>query len=235
MATQANQTAWGTNSPQALGDTNYWQTGDLVYNSNQNAVISTTGTATISTNSITLAATAASLGVVSGMKVVGVVGSASGIPNETIVVSVSGSTATISKNVTVALATTPIQFLVNAAVAVGWVCTQAGSPGVWEPINQAPVAVTVTTQTAGTLSPLYRLTVLNPASTGTYSLPDANTVVPGGIISIKTIASGAITLTPLATNQLDGGVAAITLAQYNTSNLIANGTAWYRAAGLSAT
>ncbi len=234
MATQANQIAWGTNSPQALGDTNYWATGDLVYNSNQPAVIATTGTATISTNTITLAATAASLGVVSGMKVVSVAPGV-GIPNETIVVSVSGSTATISKNVTIALAVTPIQFLVNALVASGWVCTQAGNPGVWEPIYQSPTAVTVTTQTAGTLSPLYRLTVLNPASTGTYSLPEANSVVPGAIISIKTIASGAITLTPLGTDQLDGGVAAITLAQYSTSNLIANGTNWYRAGGLSAT
>ncbi len=234
MATQANQVSWGTNSPQALGDTNFWQTGDLVYNNNQPAVIATTGTATISTNTVTLAATAASLGVVSGMKMVSVTPGV-GVPNETIVVSVSGSTATISKNVTIALATTPIQFLVNALVASGWVCTQAGSPGVWEPTYQAPTAVTVTTQTVGTLSPLYRLTVLNPASTGTYSLPEANSVVPGAIISIKTIASGAITLTPLGTDQLDGGVAAITLAQYSTSNLIANGTAWYRAGGLSAT
>lgn len=235
MATQANQTSWGTNSPQALGDTNYWQTGDLVYNSTQPAVIATTGTATISTNTITLAATAASLGVVSGMKVVGVQGTASGVPNETIVVSVSGSVATVSKNVTVALATTPIQFLVNALVPSGWVCTQNGYPGVWEPINQAPTAVTVTTQTAGTLSPLYRLTVLNPATTGTYSLPEANSVVPGGILSFKNIASGSITLTPLTTDQLDGGVTAITLAQYTCSNLVANGTAWYRAGGLGPT
>lgn len=230
MATQANQVSWGTNSPQALGDTNYWQTGDIVNNNNQNAVINTTGTATISTNSVVLAATAASLGVVSGMKVVGL-----GVPAETIVVSVTASTATISSNVTKALATTPIQFLVNALVPSGWVCTQNGNPGVWEAFSPAPTAVLVTTQTAGTLSPLYRLTVLNPATTGTYSLPEASSVVAGGMISFKSIASGSITLTPLSTDQLDGGVAAVTLAQYNTSNLIANGTAWYRAGGLSAT
>lgn len=230
MATQANQMTWNTNSPAALGDTNYWQTGDLVFNNNQNAVISTTGTATITTNSVTLAATAASLGVVSGMKIIG-----AGVPAETIVVSVSASTATISQNVTKPLATTPIAFLVNAVVPIGWICTQNGNPGTWEPINQSPTAVTVTTQTAGTLSPLYRLTVLNPATTGTYSLPEANSVVPGGILSFKSIASGSITLTPLGTDQLDGGVAAVTLAQYTCSNLISNGTAWYRAGGLSAT
>ena len=230
MATQANQISWGTNSPAGLGDANYWRTGDVVFNNNQLAVINTTGTATISTNSVVLAATAASLGVVSGRKIVG-----AGIPAETIVVSVSASTATISANVTVALATTPIAFLVNAIVPFAWVCTQNGNPGTWEPINQSPTAVTVTTQTAGTLSPLYRLTVLNPASTGTYSLPEANSVVSGGILTFKNIASGSITLTPLGTDQLDGGVAAVTLAQYTASNLIANGTNWYRAGGLSAT
>ncbi len=234
MATQANQVAYGTNSPQALGDMNYWQTGDVVMNNNQPAVISTTGTATISTNSVTLGATAASLGVVSGMKIVSVTPGV-GVPTETIVVSVSGSTAVISKNVTIALATTPIQFLVNALVPSGWICTQAGSPGVWEAITPSPTAVTVTTQTAGTLSPLYRLTVLNPATTGTYSLPEANSVVPGGQISFKNIASGSITLTPLGTDQLDGGVAAITLAQYTCANLMANGTQWYRAGGLGPT
>ena len=232
MATQANQMSWGTNSPAALGDTNYWQTGDLVYNNNQLAVINTTGTATISTNSVVLAATAASLGVVSGMKIIG-----AGVPAETIVVSVSASTATSSQNVTAALTSTPISFLVNAVVPIGWICTQNGNPGTWEAINQAPTAVTVTTQTAGTLSPLYRLTVLNPATTGTYSLPEANSVVPGGIISFKNIASGSITLTPLSTDQIDGGstVAAVTLAQYTSSNLIANGTNWYRAGGLGPT
>jgi hypothetical protein len=228
MATQANQMSWGTQSPQSAGDTNYWQTGDLVFNSTQPAVINTTGTATISTNSITLPATAASLGVVSGMKMVG-----TGVPAETIVVSVSASTATISSNVTKALTTTPIQFLVNAVVPIGWICTQNGFPGVWEPINQSPTAVLTTTQTVGTLSPLYRLTVLNPASASTYSLPEANSVVAGGILSFKSIASGSITLTPLTTDQLDGGVAAVTLAQYSTSNLIAGGsTNWYRVGNL---
>ncbi len=230
MATQANQMSWGTNSPAGLGDTNYWQTGDLVFNATQPAVISTTGTATISTNSVVLGATAASLGVVSGMKIVG-----AGVPAETIVVSVTASTATISANVSAALVKTSIQFLVNAVVPIGWICTQNGFPGTWEPINQAPTAVCVTTQTVGTLSPMYRLTVLNPASTGTYSLPEASSVVAGGIISFKNIASGSITLTPLGTDQLDGGVAAVTLSQYTCSNLIANGTAWYRAGGLSAT
>lgn len=231
MASQPNQVSYGTQSPASAGDTNYWQTGDIVYNNTQKAVINTTGTATISTNSVVLAATAASLGVVSGMKIIG-----AGIPAETIVVSVTASTATISANVTVALSTTPISFLVNAVVPVGWICTQNGYPGTWEPINQAPTAVMTTTQTVGTLSPLYRLTVLNPASTGTYSLPEASSVVAGGILTFKNIASGSITLTPLTTDQLDGGVTAVTLAtQYTASNLIANGTQWYRAGGLSAT
>ena len=228
MATQANQIAYGTNSPQGAGDTNYWQTGDLVYNSTQPAVIATTGTATISTNTITLPATAASLGVVSGMKVVGVAGTGSGIPAETIVVSVSASTATISQNVTVALATTPIQFLVNTLVTTGWVCVQGGNPGVWEPITPMPTNNITTTQTIGTLSNLYRMTLLNPASTGTYSLPAAQSVPSGAVLTIKNLASGSVTLTPLGTNgYIDA--AAITLTQYQNINLIGNGTTnWYK-------
>lgn len=216
--------SWGTNSPAGLGDTNYWQTGDIVYNNNQLAVINTTGTATISTNSIVLAATAASLGVVSGMKVVG-----AGVPAETIVVSVSASTATVSQNVTVALATTPISFLVNSVVAIGWICTQNGFPGVWEAINQSPTTTMTTTQTAGTLSPMYRLTVLNPATTGTYSLPEASANMAGGVITFLSIASGSITLTPLATDTYNGGVAAITLAQYAAISIASDGsTHWYK-------
>ena len=224
MATQANQMSWGTQSPQSAGDTNYWQTGDLLFNSTQPAVISTTGTATISTNSVVLGATAASLGVVSGMKIVG-----AGIPAETIVVSVSASTATISQNVTKALSVTPIQFLVNTVVPIGWICTQNGFPGVWEAINQSPTAVLSTTQTVGTLSGLYRLTVLNPASTGTYSLPEASANMAGGVSTFLNIASGSVTLTPLATDTYNGGVAAITLAQYAAQSIASDGsTHWYK-------
>ena len=225
MATQANQQSWNTNSPAALGDTNYWQTGDIVYNNNQNAVIATTGTATISTNSVTLAATAASLGVVSGMLIVG-----AGVPKDTIVVSVSASTATISQNVTVALAVTPIQFLVNTLAPLGWVCVQAGNPGVWEPITQMPQFALSTTQTAGTLSNLYRVTILNPATTGTYSLPAAQTPAAGTFLTFKNVASGSVTLTPLATNgYIDA--AAITLTQYQVVTLVSAGTTnWYKGA-----
>lgn len=223
MATQANQIAYGTNSPSALSDQNYWQTGDVVYNNNQLAVISTTGTATISTNSVTLPATAASLGVISGMKIVG-----AGVPAETIVVSVSASTATISANVTVALATTPISFLVNAIVPTGWICTQNGTPGIWEAITASPTAVMTTTQTIGTLSPLYRMTLLNPATTGTYSLPAAQTNMAGSVLSFKSLASGSITLTPLASNGY-ADAAAITLAQFGIISLMAAGTTtWYK-------
>lgn len=227
MATQANQQAAGTNSPAANGDTNYWQTGDIVWNNNQLTVIATTGTATISTNTITLPATAASLGVISGMKVVGVAGTGSGIPNDTIVVSVSASTATISKNVTVALATTPIQFLVNTLTPLGWICTQNGFPGVWEPITQSPQYAQSTTQTLGTLSSLYRVVLLNPASTGTYSLPEAKGISAGTILTIKNLASGSVTLTPLATDNYDGGLN-ITLTQYQKASITADGTTnWY--------
>lgn len=227
MATQANQQSWNTNSPQALGDTNYWQTGDLVYNNNQNPVIATTGTATISTNTITLPATAASLGVISGMKVVSLPGTSGGVPADTVVVSVSASTATISKNVTVALAVTPIQFLTNTIIPSGWICTQAGNPGVWEPVTPSPTGSITTTQTLGTLTGLYRFVLLNPATTGTYSLPEAANIPAASVITIKNIASGSVTLTPLATDAYVDA-AAITLAQYAKIALATAGsTNWY--------
>lgn len=220
MASQANQMSWGTNSPAALGDTNYWQTGDIVFNNNQLTVVSTTATATISTNSLTVAS---ATGIVSGQLV-----NATGVPANTTVVSISGTTVVVSQNVTVALASTSVQFLANTFLTpVAWVCVQNGNPGVWEPQASQPTAVQTTTQTAGTLSGFFRNVLLNPATTGTYSLPNAAANLAGSVLTIKNLASGSVTLTPLTSNGY-ADAAAITLAQFANVNLSPNGTTWYK-------
>ena len=224
MATQANQMSWNTNSPAALGDTNYWQTGDIVLNNNQVAIpASTTATGTSGTNTLTVAS---ATGIVSGEPVIAI--NSTAIPANTIVVSVSGTTVTISQNLTAALSSYPVQFLGNNyLVPYGWVCVQNGFPGVWEPICQEPTAVCLTTQTLGTLSSFFRVTLLNPATTGPYSLPEAVNNFAGSIITIKNLASGSVTLTPLGTDSY-ADAAAITLAQYAKISLLSNGTTtWY--------
>ncbi len=87
-----------------------------------------------------------------------------------------------------------------------------------------------TTATSGTLTNGQRLILLNPASTGTYSLPEASANYAGFQCTIKSLASGSITLTPLATDQYDNGIAAITLAQFAVVNIITDSTThWYKA------
>ena len=98
MAAQPNQVGYNTNSPQALGDLNYWQAGDVVMN-----------------NGVS----------------------------------------------------------VNKSIAEGWICQTAGFPGVWAALAPVPSVQLTTTATSGTLTNGARVTLLNPASTGTYSLPDA--------------------------------------------------------------
>src|ERR1700722_1058683 len=154
MASQANQIAYNTNSPSALGDLNYWQKGDIVINN---------GTA------------------------------------------------------------------VNVQQAWGWVCEVAGFPGTWQILSLQPTVTATTTATSGTLTNGIRFQLLNPATTGTYSLPEASANTAGTQVWYKSLASGSITLTPLATDQYDKGVAAITLAQYGVINLLTDGTTnWFK-------
>lgn len=156
MATQANQIGYGTNSPSALGDTNYWQTGDIVINNN------------------------------------------------------SSSNLLAGQNV------------------YGWVCTAAGSPGTWAPMFVEGTQSQTTTATSGTLSNGYRFIFLNPATTGTYSLPNAAANADGSVVTIKNIASGSTTLAPLGSNGYVDA-AAITLAQNAFVSIASkNTTNWYK-------
>lgn len=162
MASQPNQIGYNYNSPSALGDLNYWQTGDLVINNSP----------------------------------------------------ATGST------------TNP---LLAGQNIWGWVCTAAGYPGTWSALTLAPTTSLTTTATSGTLSNGYRVILLNPATTGTYSLPSASANAAASFVTIKNIASGSTTLTPLASNGYDA--AAITLAQNAIINLVSvGGTTWYKAA-----
>ncbi len=112
----------------------------------------------------------------------------------------------------------------------GWVCTVAGYPGTWISFGEIGLTATLTTTaTSGTLSSAYSMVILNPASTGTYSLPNVTAYAAGAELFIKNIASGSTTLTPLAANGYDA--AAITLAQYAAITLrSAGGTTWYKQA-----
>ncbi len=115
--------------------------------------------------------------------------------------------------------------------AVGWMCTVAGSPGTWIGFGAlgTGAAALTTTATSGTLSSAYSMILLNPASTGTYSLPNVTAYASGGQLFIKNIASGSTTLTPLGANGYDA--AAITLAQYGSITLRSGGTTnWYKQA-----
>lgn len=156
MAGQANQIGYNTNSPSLLGDTNFWNVGDLVYN-----------------------------------------------------------------NAPLATKTFPS----------GWICVASGYPGTWSAFTLVPAGNTLTTTaTSGTLTATNRITLLNPATTGTYSLPDVTLVGAGTVETFKNVASGSVTLTALATNSY-ADAAAITLAQFAVINLMSVGTTlWYKAA-----
>jgi len=119
---------------------------------------------------------------------------------------------------------------------IGWICTTAGVGGtaVFTVINSNATLGTgdaiTTTATSGTLAGYYSITLLNPATTGTYSLPEASTNISGKVVRFKNIASGSVTLTPLGTDTY-ADAAAITLAQFGVVNLVSAGTtAWYKAA-----
>lgn len=123
-----------------------------------------------------------------------------------------------------------------AQMTVGWICTTAGAGGtaVFTTIYSNAVLGTgdslTTTATSGTLAGYYSITLLNPATTGTYSLPEALNNVNGRVVRFKNIASGSVTLTPLGTDSY-ADAAAITLAQFAVVNLESVGTSvWYKAA-----
>lgn len=118
----------------------------------------------------------------------------------------------------------------------GWICTVAGSPGTWVTFGAlgGGTAALTTTATSGTLSSGYNMILLNPASTGTYTLPNVTNYASGGSLLIKNIASGSTTLTPIAsagggTNTYEAtSIAAITLAQNARVTLRSAGsTVWY--------
>lgn len=116
----------------------------------------------------------------------------------------------------------------TGTVPYGWVCVANGYAGTWSPMFVEPTQALTTTATSGTLSAKYRLTLLNPATTGTYSLPDVSLVAAGFAETFKNIASGSTTLTPLTTNGYDDA-AAITLAQHASVTLLSSGgTTWYK-------
>lgn len=120
----------------------------------------------------------------------------------------------------------------NTAPVIGWVCSAGGAPGTWITLNAPanPAAPITTTATSGTLTGGASLTLLNPASTGTYTLPDASASTPGLVIRFKNIASGSVTLTPSGANNY-ADASAITLAQFGVVNLASVGTTtWYKAA-----
>lgn len=113
---------------------------------------------------------------------------------------------------------------------IGWVCSAAGTPGTWQPILSSGAAATqTTTATSGTLTTGFRVILINPATTGTYSLPDCTTVLPTTFLTIKNIASGSTTFTALATNSY-ADAAAITLAQnaFVTMETPGSSTLWYK-------
>ena len=128
-----------------------------------------------------------------------------------------------------------VVFNVNQSVGqpMGWVCTTGGSSFVFSAIGVAGGSLSSTvTATTGTLSPGTvgsAVILLNPATTGTYSLPEASAQTAGTSLKVINIAAGPVTLTPLGTDQYQGGnVAAITLFQNQGTVLAATGTTnWY--------
>lgn len=129
-----------------------------------------------------------------------------------------------------------IVFNVNqtAGAPLCWVCTTAGTTSyVFSAVAASgDTIVSTVTATTGTLAPGTEgssVILLNPATTGTYSLPEASGQNSGSQLAIKNIAIGPVTLTPLATDQLEGGsLAAVTLVQNQTLLLEATGTTnWY--------
>ena len=129
----------------------------------------------------------------------------------------------------------PALQITGTQTVLGWICTTAGAGGtaVFATINSNATLTSdalLTTATSGTLAGYYSITLLNPATTGTYSLPEASANLAGKVIRFKNIASGSTILTPLGTDSY-ADAAAITLAQYAVVNLVCVGTTvWYKAA-----
>lgn len=124
----------------------------------------------------------------------------------------------------------------NTQMIAAWACTTAGAGGtaVFTAINSQTNAVQLptvasTTATSGTLSAANRYLLLNPASTGTYSLPESGGLANGTAITFN--SNGTCTLTPLGTDNYQYGVAAITLAAGAVATIVTDGsTHWYKAA-----
>jgi hypothetical protein len=100
----------------------------------------------------------------------------------------------------------------------------------WYNGNPPMTPVLTVTASTGTLTSGQSVILLNPSTTGTYSLPNVSGYAPGARLSIENIASGSVTLTPLSGNSY-APAAAITLAQYAGVTLMAPGpasTIWYK-------
>lgn len=114
----------------------------------------------------------------------------------------------------------------------GWVCTTAGAGATANFTSFGEIGLLstqTTTATSGTLSSAFSTILLNPASTGTYSLPNVTAYSSGARLFVKNIASGSTTLTPLAANNYEAtSIAAITMAQNAKVCLLSGGgTTWY--------
>lgn len=128
-----------------------------------------------------------------------------------------------------------IVFNVNQSTGapLAWVCTTGGTSFVFSAVGSSGnTPVSTVTAGSGTLAPTTSgsaVILLNPATTGTYSLPEASSQTSGTRLTVKNIAVGPVTLTPLGTDQYEGGtVAAITLVQDQGVELFASGTTqWY--------
>lgn len=129
----------------------------------------------------------------------------------------------------------PAAATVGVQLIWGWICTTQGAGGtaVFSTLYSQPTQGAdelTTTATSGTLAGYFNLTLINPATTGTYSLPAALTNLAGKVVRFKNIASGNVTLTPLGTDTY-ADAAAITLAQFAVVNLSSAGaTTWYKVA-----
>lgn len=115
----------------------------------------------------------------------------------------------------------------------GWVCQVAGVAATanFSPFGQTnTLNAQTTTATSGTLSTAFTQILINPASTGTYSLPNVTAYSAGSELFLKNIASGSVTLTPLGANNYEAtSIAAITLTQNQVISLRSGGTTtWYK-------
>lgn len=103
-----------------------------------------------------------------------------------------------------------------------------GGTTIWYNQETPPQAVVTTTfVSANTLTGYPSLTLLNGATGPSLNLPDPTLAGVGVRMTIKNIANNSATLTPIAAGAY-ADAAAITLAQWGSLTLQANGTSWYR-------